>query len=121
MSLADLRKQLREMKKVQEKPISKMKKADISSEIERMRKVREETPAPAATPSAPHKAISPAVESVKEAKKKEFPVKPSEMPKKEVKAPKPSAGKKKDIVAEKVKMSKAKLLALIQGMDSDAE
>jgi hypothetical protein len=39
--------------------------------------------------------------------------------KKAAKAPKVTAGKVKDVVADKVKMSKAKLLAMIQGMSDD--
>jgi len=120
-SLADMRKELRELKKAHEKPVSRMKKHDISAELERLRHHREVTPAPAAVPSAPHKNMKSKVENVKEAKKAEFPVAPADVPKKATKAPKVTAGKVKDVVADKVKMSKAKLLAMIQGMDSDAE
>ena len=119
MSLADMRKELRELKKAHEKPVSRMKKSDISMELERLRHHREVTPAPAAVPSAPPKSVKSKVESVKEAKKAEFPVAPADVPKKAAKAPKVTAGKVKDVVADKVKMSKAKLLAMIQGMSDD--
>jgi hypothetical protein len=121
MSLAEMRKELRELKKAHERPVSRLKKADVSAELERLRHHREVTPAAAAVPSAPPKSVKSKVESVKEAKKHEFPVAPADVPKKAAKAPKVTGGKVKDVVADKVKMSKAKLLAMIQGMDSDAE
>ena len=121
MSLADMRKELRELKKTHEKPVSRMKKHDVSAELERLRHFREVTPAAAAVPSQPPKVMKSKVESVKEAKKKEFPVAPADVPKKAAKAPAPSKGKVKDVVADKVKMNKKQLLAMIQGMDSDAE
>ena len=57
-------------------PVSRMKKADISASIERLRGAREETPAPAAVPSAAPRRTQPATESIKEAKRGEFPVMP---------------------------------------------
>lgn len=119
MSLAEMRKELRELKKAHEKPVSRMKKNDISAELERLRHHREVTAPVAATPSAPAKAMKSSVESVKEAKRKEFPVKPSELPKKTAKAPKVTAGKVKDVVASKVKMSKKDLMAMIAGLSDD--
>jgi len=119
--LASMRAELRALRKEHVKPVSRMRKGDISSELENLRRMRETTPAAAATPSAPPKVLKSRVESVKEAKKSEFPVKPSELPKKAVAAPKPSGGKVKDVVAAKVKMSKAKMMELIQGMASDDE
>lgn len=119
MSLADMRKELRELKKTHERPISRMKKGDISAELERLRHHREVTAPVASTPSAPPKAMKSSVESVKEAKRKEFPVAPVDVPKKAAKAPKPTAGKVKDVVASKVKMSKKDLMAMIASLSDD--
>jgi len=118
MSLADMRKELRALKKEHERPISRMKKMDISSEIERLRRVRETTPPVVAVPS--HKEKAP-VEKVSKVKKGEFPVVPADQPSKPAKAPAVSKGKKKDVVADKVKLNKKHLLAMLQGMDSDSE
>lgn len=119
MSLAEMRKELRELKKTHERPISRMKKSDISMEIERLRHHREVTAPVASTPSAPAKVMKSSVESVKEAKRKEFPVAPADVPKKTAKAPKVTAGKVKDVVSEKVKMSKKDLMAMIAGLSDD--
>jgi hypothetical protein len=72
MSLADMRKELREMRKDYVKPVSRMKKGDISQEIEALRNRRETTPAAAATPSAPLKKLEPEVENIKDVKKSVF-------------------------------------------------
>ena len=119
MSLAEMRKELRELKKMHEKPVSRLKKADVSAEIERLRYHREIVAAAAAVPSAPPKAMKSSVENVKEARAKEFPMKPSELPKKPTKAPKPTGGKVKDVVAEKVKMSKKDLMRMIADLSDD--
>lgn len=75
-----MRDELRELRKTTgHRPISKMKKEDISREIERLKVNREETPAVAAVPSAPPKKSKSAVESIKEAKKAEFPVAPEDV------------------------------------------
>ena len=78
-SLAEMRAELKELRKSDPShgPISKMKKADVSAAIERLRVGREETPAPAATPSAPPRRNQPATQSIKEAKRDEFPVEPA--------------------------------------------
>jgi hypothetical protein len=76
-SLAELRKELRELRKEHMKAPSRMRKGDISAEIERMRGNREETAAAASVPSAPMRKSIAAVESIKEAKAAEFPVRPS--------------------------------------------
>lgn len=86
--LAEMRKQLRELRKGSIKPVSRMRKGDISAEIEKLRTVREETPAAAAVPSTKSRKMAPAVVSVKEAKAAEFPVKPTAA---SVKAAKPAA------------------------------
>ena len=58
---------------------------DISDKITILKTKREETPAIASVPSAPVKKYSSAVESVKSAKAKEFPVVPSSEKKKSAK------------------------------------
>lgn len=110
--LSEMRKALKELRKGSKEhaPISRMRKSDISAQIERLRGAREETPAAAAVPSAGMKVSKAAVESIKEAKAKQFPVKPS---KGEPKA-KPEAPKKP-------KMSKADILKMISEMESDSE
>lgn len=75
--MKEMRDELRELRKATgARPISKMKKEDVSREIERLKVGREETPAVAAVPSAPLKKSVSAVETVKEAKMKQFPHKP---------------------------------------------
>ena len=117
--LSELRKELRDLRKEHVKPVSRMKKSDISMEREKLRGVRETTAPVAAVPSAPPKELKSRVETVKEAKKKEFPVTPEQQPKKSAPAPKAKAGAaaakgKKDVVQKAV--SKADLLAMIEKM-----
>jgi len=75
-SLKEMRDELRELRKAhpEHKPVSKMRKADISSMIQKLKVHREETPAPAVFSSAPAKTYKSAVESVKKAKESEFPL-----------------------------------------------
>jgi hypothetical protein len=115
--LKSLREELRRLRKESVKPVSRMKKGDISSEIERMKVGREETPAAAAVPSAPVRKSKVAVETVKQAKASEFPT-----------APGPAAAPlhKKDNApakgAPQKKKSGDKLRALLAAMmDSDDE
>ena len=58
-SLAEMRDELRELRKShpEHKPVSKMRKADISSMIQKLKVHREETPAVVATPAAAPKAM----------------------------------------------------------------
>ena len=110
MSLKEMRDELRALRKEKTKPVSRMKKADIASEIEKMKSVRETTPAPAATPSVAPKKMKPAVESVKEAKAAQFPVAPAKAVK-EAKAPKaPKAAPKAEPEKKKSKMERLKEL-----------
>lgn len=76
-SLAEMRAELRELRKAhpEHKPVSKMRKADISSMIQKLKVHREDTPAPGAFSSAPAKVYKSATESVKKAKESEFPLK----------------------------------------------
>lgn len=125
--LHDMRAELRALRKDSVKPVSRMRLGDVSAEIERLRGLREETPAAAATPSAPHKAQEPAAMSIKHAKEMDFPVRPaaSAAPKRPV--GRPAAVKKgKDVVATAVETSKTlaqkrkdKLAKLLDAMDDD--
>lgn len=109
-SLAEMRKELRELRKGHVKPVSRMKKADIATEIEKLREKRETTAPVASVRGAGVKKSESAVETVKKAKASEFPVKPS---KKEVKMEKPKA--------EKKKVSKSALRAMLEEMESSDE
>jgi len=121
--LSAMRAELRELRKEKMKPVSKMRKGDISEEIRTLREVRETVPPVAAVPSAPVKELHSVVETVKEAKKKEFPVAPAEAPKKKIQSGKPSSAKaapvksKNDVVSKKV--SKADLMRLLEKMSDD--
>ena len=97
--LKAMREELRKLRKESQKPVSRMKKADISAEIERMKVKREETPPVASTEGAKPKKMAPSVETVKMAKAKEFPVAPTESKAKSSKKSAPTeapAPKKKD-------------------------
>jgi hypothetical protein len=99
-SLAEMRAELRELRKShpEHKPVSKMRKADISSMIQKLKVGREETASVAtASPSAP-KMFKSATESIKTAKASEFPLAHhSEMPSK----PAPKAKAKKEMPVAK--------------------
>ena len=113
MDLKSLRDELRALRKEKVKPVSRMRKADISAEIEKLKVARETTPAPAAVPSAPLKKSKAAVESIKEAKAAQFPVMPEGSGKvKKEKAMKSAPAEekkksKKDILAEMMKLMAA--------------
>ena len=110
-SLAEMRKQLREMRKETVKPVSRMKKADIATEIQRLSSARDMTAPVASTPMAPAKKVKSAAESIKQAKASEFPVKPTdEKPKAPSKKTKAPAAGKKD-----------KLAALLKALESDTD
>lgn len=123
MNLAELRAKLREARKECVKPVSKMRKGDIAAELERMGKMREETPHAAAVPSAKSRKAEPAVAHVRSAKEAEFP-ESSKPHKAEHHARKEShympkaAAKPK---AAKSPMSKATLRAMLDEMTSDEE
>jgi hypothetical protein len=122
MGLKEMRDELRELRKTTgQRPISRMKKEDISREIERLKVGREETPAVAAVPSAPLKKSKSAVQNVKEAKKAEFPVVPEDVKTKKSMG----AGKRGGAVeggSEKKKMGKKDMMMkLMAMMESDEE
>lgn len=120
-SAQDLKAELRALRKEHQKPVSRMRVADIASEIQKLKGHREETPAVAAVPSAPPKKQRSAVTTIKEAVQHEFPMKPDSGvtagPKKGAKAGKPP----KDVVSSVVEKKKSKLAKLLQMMDSDDE
>jgi|APFre7841882654_1041346.scaffolds.fasta_scaffold91642_2 hypothetical protein len=117
----ELKDELRALRKESQKPVSRMRVADISAEIQRLKGHREETPAPAALPSGVAKKSRASVESLKEAKESEFPMKPDQgvtkAPKKGGKVPKAP----KDVVSSAVEKKKVKLAKLLAALDSDDE
>ena len=117
----DLKDELRALRKEHQKPVSRMRVADISAEIQRLKGHREETPHIASQPSGVAKKSRASVESLKEAKENEFPMKPDQgiTSKKGGKAPKAKAPK--DVVSSAVEGKKAKLAKLLAALDSDDE
>lgn len=109
----ELRAELRALRKEHMKPVSRMRINDVSSEIMRLRGMREETPAAAAVPSAPLKKSRAAVETVKEAKAAEFPVAPAPASAK--------ASKTASSAGAAAAKKKSKLARLLEMMDSDDE
>ena len=121
-----MRAELKELRKSHPEfgPVSRMKKQDVSSCLERLRVSREETPAPAAVPSAAPRRGNPAAQSIKEAKRDEFPVEPASagtskgMPRKTARKAYEGETPKKAAAAEKG-ASKKDLAALLAKMLSD--
>jgi len=115
-----MRDELRELRKATgQRPISKMRKEDISREIERLKVGREETPAVAAVPSAPLKKSKSAVESIKEAKRAEFPMMPEDN---KTKKSSPMGAGKRGAAAdagEKKKMGKKDMLVKLMALMED--
>ena len=121
-SLKEMRDELRALRKDAVKPVSKMRKADIAAEVERLRERREETPPVAATGGAKTKQMAPATESVKKAKEKEFPVKPHEGTKKgEERKTARKAYENVPKEKSKPKVTKAMLRAMMEGMASESD
>ena len=122
-SLKEMRDELRSLRKEASKPVSKLRKADISAEIERLKYHRESTPAPAATPSAPMKKSVAAVESIKQAKEQEFPHKPETVGQKKSSGRTTAAGKCAVAVSadgSKKKAMMAKMMKMLMD-ESDSE
>lgn len=118
MSLKDMKAELRELRKAHPEyaPVSRLKKADVSAQLERLKVSRETTPPVASTEGAPAKKSKMAVETIKEAKAKEFPMKPAPKETKIVKggeAPKAESKKKSSKLA--------KLMKMVEAMSSDEE
>jgi len=110
----ELRDELRMLRKEHVKPVSRMRLGDVSAELQRLKGMREETPAVAAVPSAPLKKSKAAVESIKEAKAAEFPVAPESAAPKRGRASKtasaPAGGESK---------KKSKLARLMELLDDE--
>ena len=94
-----MRDELRALRKESVKPVSRMRKSDIASELERLRGKREETPPVASTAGAAPKKMAAKEKDVKVAKEKEFPTAPSEEKKK--------AGKKSSGMVSKTASAEA--------------
>jgi len=124
---SELKAELRALRKEAIKPVSRMKVLDVATEIQRLKGMREITPAVAAVPSAPNRKAKSSVESIQEAKAKEFPVKPetTDGPRKAGRPKNSSAfapkAAPKDIVSTEVQKKKSKLEKLMEMMDSDDE
>ena len=124
-SAKELRDELRALRKDSAKPVSRMRIADVASEIERLKGKREDTPLVAATPAHKEpKKMAAKIADAKEAKAAEFPTAPE---KKEMKK---SEKKEKVVVGgsgaigetTKMKSSKKdKLAKLLSMLESDSE
>ena len=112
MSLAEMRAELRELRKShpEHMAVSKMRKADVSSMIQKLKVGREETPA-AAMGVAQAKVYKSAVHSVKEAKAAEFPLEAVDAPKSMKAAPKAKAMPVKKAIAKDVLTERADVAA----------
>ncbi len=128
--LKSMREELRALRKDHVKPVSRMRKGDISSELNRLRNMREETPAVASYSNvkAPRQVSS--VEGIHEAKASEFPVEPErakkQMPKALVRpAPKVAAAKAakgaKAAPKAELKKKESKLAQLMRLLESEEE
>lgn len=122
-SLAEMRAELRALRKESVKPVSRMKKGDVSAELERLRSMREETPHAAAVPSVKTKGPPVSAKTyLKAAKETEFPHSKMGHPAAAHKhAEAHHAGKKAATPAKKSAMSKAQLRAMLDEMTSDEE
>ena len=122
-SAKELRDELRSLRKEAVKPVSKMRVGDISSEIERLKGARAETPAVASTPceKAPKK-MGAKISDMKEAKAKEFPTAPMAEKKSEKKGGVVVGGSGAIGETTKMKTSKKdKLAKLLSMLESDSE
>jgi hypothetical protein len=108
-SLAEMRKELRELRKQHVKPVSRLRKGDVALELEKLRGTRDTTAPVASTPAAPARRVKAAAESLKESKMSEFQTKPIDGP---VKMGKSEASKTKATSSKKDKL--ARLLALME-------
>ena len=121
-SAAELRAELRALRKEKVKPVSRMKVGDIQAELEKMREHRAETPLSAALPSGPAKKLKAAAETIKEAKRTEFPVAPADSGTKKGMERKTARKAYEDTPSEKKKSSKMeKLMKMLEEMSSDEE
>ena len=121
-SLAEMRAELRALRKESVRPVSRMKKGDVSAELERLRAMREETPHAAAVPSVKTKsAPEPAKKYLKAAKETEFPHSKMGHPATAHKHAEAHHAGKAAAAPKKKGMSKADLRAMLDEMTSDEE
>ena len=123
MSLKDMRDELRALRKEAVKAPSRMKKADIAAELEKLRGIRESVPPVASTVGAKPKKMEAKIADIKVSKEKEFPVAPVEEKKKSGKkeSKKATVVGGSGAVGVETKMSKKdKLLKMLADM-SDSE
>ena len=122
MSLKDMRDELRALRKESVKPVSRMKKGDIASELERLRGVRESVPPVASVHGAKPKEMKAKIADAKVAKEHEYPVAPSDEKKKGGKKLSAMASKTASADSAPKKTDKlAKLKAMLEAMSSDSE
>ena len=113
--------ELRKLRKETVKPVSRMRKADVLAELERIKGKREEVPPVASTVGAKPKAMAAKIADVKVAKQMEFPTAPVEEKKKAGKKPSGIASKTASADSAPKKSDKlAKLKAMLEAM-SDSE
>lgn len=122
MQSKEMKDELRKLRKEAMKPVSKMKKNDMLSEIESLKMRRENTPPVASTPSEKNpKMMMPKITDLKEAKENGFPTKPVDMQEK-MKALRAKKGSGKVQDTKKAPMSKKDKLAKLMAMlDEDSE
>ena len=115
MSAKEMREELRALRKEHpdHRPVSKMKKGDISEMIQKLKAGREETPNVASITSAPAKKFKSEVESIHKAKELEFPLEIAE-----AKAPKKAVAKKA-VASVAVKKVKAEAAPPAKGKGSE--
>lgn len=122
---AELKAELRALRKDAIKPVSRMKVLDVAAEIQKLKGIRETTPASASMTSAPAKKGKSSVETIQEAKEKGFPVKPDTMvtdgPRKAGRPKNSSAfaPKAPKDISNDIEKKKSKLERLMEMMDED--
>ena len=113
--MKEMREELRSLRKDAVKPVSRMRKADIASELEKLRGRREETAPVASVHGAMPKKQEAKIVDVKKAKEAEFPVMPAE--KSKAKKDKGSAVAKPTAAKKSSKMER--LMAMVDEMSDD--
>jgi len=121
MSLKDMRDELRNLRKESVKPVSRMKKADIALELEKLRGKRESVPPVASTEGAKPKKMEAKIADVKVAKEHEFPSKPVDAEKKKSGKKQSGTAVGKSAVADGKKSKMDKLREMLEAMGSDSE
>lgn len=104
MSAKEMREELRALRKEHpdHRPVSKMRKGDISEMIQKLKAGREETPNVASITNAPAKMYKSVSESIHKAKEEEFPV--------EISGGEKASPKKKVVASVAVKKAKVDVM-----------